>query len=195
MPDFSFEKELSRAEVKNRFNNGEFKMPTEPQKIVAFVFCLLVECDAKRIDFYGFINENFVKNKDISEYTNFANTVIVPFKNVIIDYFYSEEPQEEVEEEIIEEEIEPNIVNDIYSNLTVSLNEMLDNIALDRRIKSHDKENLTYIINNIIYSMKYKDMNIINAFISVLDILADKYVSIRLPLKDIKSELLNYYKD
>ena len=30
----------------------------EKSKIVAVVFCLLVECDAKRMDFYGFINYN-----------------------------------------------------------------------------------------------------------------------------------------
>ena len=35
--EFSFEKELSRAEVKNRFNNGVFKLPAEKDKIVAFV--------------------------------------------------------------------------------------------------------------------------------------------------------------
>ena len=43
--------------------------------------------------------------------------------------------------------------------------------------------------------MKYEDMNIINAFITVLDILADKYAVLRLPLKDIKSELMNYYSN
>lgn len=198
--DFSFDKELSRAEVKNRFNNGEFKMPTETHKIVAFVFCLLVECDAKRMDFYGFINENFASNKYVSEYGNFSNTVIVPFKNAIIAHFYSEETLEENEnqiEESFEEEqevvVEQQPKEDIFVSLKTILERMLDNIMLDRKIKSHDKENLTYMVNNIIYSMKYKDLNIVNAFIAVLDILADKYVSLRLPLKDIKTELLKYY--
>ena len=198
--EFSFEKELSRAEVKNRFYNGEFKLPPEREKIVAFVFCLLVECDAKRMDFFGFINENFQATKNMSEYSNFAQSVLVPFKDIIIEHFYNEnEEKEQNIEENIQNENEENEVNiirtDIFSSLKEILTNVLDNITIDRKIKQHDKENLNYIINNIIYSMKYEDMNIVNAFIAVLDILADKYAVLRLPLKDIKSELLNYYNN
>lgn len=195
--DFSFDKELSRAEVKNRFNNGEFKLPMERQKVVAFVFCLLVECDAKRMDFYGFINANFKPDRDVSEYANFAKTVLVPFKEIIIDEFLNkvqeDEPEKEQELEPNEEAESVNVVNDVFTNISQYLTTMQDNIMVDRRIKAGDKENLNYIIKNIIYSFKYKDMNILNAFISVLDILADKYAALRLPLKDIKSELLSYY--
>ena len=198
--DFSFEKELSRADVKNRFNNGEFKLPGEKEKVVAFVFCLLVECDAKRMDFYGFINENFKATNNSSEYVNFSKTVLIPFKNIIIDYFYKEEEPEEEQIPIKEEYIEPiqeetHIVNDIYFTLKDILTNMLDNITIDRKVKPQDKENLSYIVKNIIYSLKYKDLNITNAFIAVLDILADKYACLRLPLKDIKSELLKYYSE
>lgn len=196
--DFSFDKELSRAEVKNRFNNGEFKLPMEKNKIVAFVFCLLVECDAKRMDFYGFINSNFKADNNGSEYANFAKTILVPFKQIIIDEFLNKVEEENVEEQQIEETAESeeiNVVNDIFSKIGESLNCMQDNIAIDRRIKAGDKENLNYIIKNILYSFKYKDLNIVNAFVSVLDILADKYAALRLPLKDIKSDLLDYYNN
>ena len=53
--DYDFSREYHRAEVKNRLNNGVFTVPNMPNTLVAFVFCLLVECDAKRIDFYNFI--------------------------------------------------------------------------------------------------------------------------------------------
>ncbi len=195
--DFSFDKELSRAEVKNRFNNGEFKLPMEKSKVVAFVFCLLVECDAKRMDFYGFINSNFKSDNNGSEYANFARTILVPFKEIIIDEFLNKVEEDEPEkEEVVEPEKEEiSVVNDIFSKISEHLTEMQDNISIDRRIKSNDKENLNYIIKNTIYSFKYKDINILNAFISVLDILADKYAALRLPLKDIKSDLLEYYQN
>lgn len=194
--DFSFDKELSRAEVKNRFNNGEFKLPIEKSKIVAFVFCLLVECDAKRMDFYGFINANFKSDNNGSEYSKFAKTILVPFKEIIINEFLNKVEEIEEKPEMIEEDSQKiNVVNDIFANITEYLNAMLDNISIDRRIKTNEKENLNYIIKNIIYGFKYKDMNILNAFISVLDILADRYAALRLPLKDIKSELLNYYSN
>lgn len=191
--DFSFDKELSRAEVKNRFNNGEFRMPQDRSKIVAFVFCLLVECDAKRLDFFGFINENFQENKNGSEYVNFANTILIPFKKIILDEFYSqEEPQEEPAKENEEEQEEK--ADTIFEDLEAILEDMKNDVTVDRRIKSQDKENINYIITSIIYSMKYKDLNIVNGFITVLDILADKYSVLRLPLRDIKSRLFSYYK-
>lgn len=199
--EFSFEKELSRAEVKNRFNNGEFKLPPEREKIVAFVFCLLVECDAKRMDFFGFINENFSASKNMSEYSNFAQSVLVPFKDIIIEHFYNESEEVEDKEEVVIENLNDEqepvkiLKTNIYENLKEILTNLLDNITIDRKIKQHDKENLLYIVKNIIYSMKYEDMNVVNAFIAVLDILADKYAVLRLPLRDIKSELLNYYSN
>ncbi len=193
--DFSFEKELSRAEAKNRVNNGEFVFPNDRQKIVAFVFCLLVECDAKRMDFYGFINSNFKADKNGSEYANFAKTLLVPFKEIIIDEFLNQKEESSIEQkpqknENVEEKSE---IAKLFDRIKPHLEKIMNNIIMDRRIKSADKETYNFIIKNIMYSFKYEDLNIVNAFISVLDILADKVASFRLPLKDIKSELLIYY--
>lgn len=183
--DFSFDEELAKSLSRNKENNGVFVMPKEDNKKVAFVFCFLVECDAKRMDFFTFMRENFAAKDNKTDYENFAETVLVPFKDCIVNYFNNQSAEIEETEK----------AQDIYSILTEHLNTMLDNIILDRRIKSSEKENLEYIIKNIKYSMKYKDLNIVNAFISVLDILADKYACLRLPLKDVKSSLLNYYKN
>lgn len=190
LSNFNFENELKLAKADNKLNYGKFNMPTDKNKVVALVFCFLVECDAKRINFFDFIRENFAKTEKASDYVTFAEAMLVPFKNAILDYFFGEE---EVEEKPTETIPEKKVVNTIFTNLTTYLNQMLDNIVVERRIKSNDKETLNYIIKNIIYSMKYEDLNIVNAFITVLDILADKYACLRLPLKDIKSELMNYY--
>lgn len=97
MRDFDFSKELHRAELKNNLNNGSFAVPTDQQKLVAFVFCLLVEFDAKRMDFYTFINENFL-SKDRSEvYGKFARALLVPFRDIIASHFgLCDSPAEEV---------------------------------------------------------------------------------------------------
>ncbi len=84
---YDFLREYHRAEVKNGLNGGVFAVPTEPNKLVAFVFCLLVECDAKRIDFYSFINENFKGENKSEAYQNFAAKLLVPFKEIIASHF------------------------------------------------------------------------------------------------------------
>ena len=87
MTGFDFFKEYHRAEVKNPLNNGVFAPPQEPKKLVAFVFCLLVECDAKRIDFYTFINDNFRLESNSDAYQNFASMLLTPFKDIISLHF------------------------------------------------------------------------------------------------------------
>src|SRR5574344_1411732 len=87
MTGFDFSREYHRAEVKNGLNGGVFAVPAEREKVVAFVFCLLVECDAKRIDFYGFINENFSGSDRNDSYKTFANVLLMPFRDIISNHF------------------------------------------------------------------------------------------------------------
>lgn len=87
MTNFDFSREYHRAEVKNSLNGGNFAAPTEQEKLVAFVFCILVECDAKRLDFYNFINENFGRESKSNAYNNFASMLLVPFKEIIATHF------------------------------------------------------------------------------------------------------------
>ena len=96
MNGFDFSKELHRAEMKNSLNGGSFTAPQQPEKLVAFVFCLLVECDAKRIDFYTFINENFISKDRSDVYSKFANTLLLPFRDIISNHFgFSDFSQEQ----------------------------------------------------------------------------------------------------
>ena len=103
MNGFDFLREFHRAEMKNSLNGGSFSAPQQPEKLVAFVFCLLVECDAKRIDFYNFINENFISKDRSDVYTKFANTLLVPFRDIIAGHFglvdYSNEQFEKLEKD------------------------------------------------------------------------------------------------
>jgi hypothetical protein len=87
MIDFDFSREYHKAEVKNRINGGVFAVPTNPNTLVALVFCLLVECDAKRIDFYTFINENFGMSGKTEAYKNFSQKLLVPFRDAIAGHF------------------------------------------------------------------------------------------------------------
>ena len=87
MVGFDFTKEYHRAEVKNGLNGGLFAVPSDPNKLVAFVFCVLVECDAKRLDFYNFINDNFGTNGKSEAYKNFSSQLLVPFKEIISSHF------------------------------------------------------------------------------------------------------------
>ena len=87
MAGFDFSREYHKAEAKSSLNAGTFAVPTEDDKLVALVFCILVECDAQRLDFYTFINDNFAGSTKTEAYANFAKSLLVPFKNAIENHF------------------------------------------------------------------------------------------------------------
>lgn len=136
MVGFDFAREYHRAEVKNNLNGGTFAAPQEPEKLVSFVFCILVECDAKRLDFYNFINENFGKEGKSAAYNVFATTLLVPFKEIIANHFglsavsndaiesMTENYREDLKQmPIFEDENNKTIIEDhIYSNTNEDYN-------------------------------------------------------------------------
>lgn len=88
MSNFDFDREFIRAKIKFPTKPGYFKMPDEKYKILPMVFCLLVDIQKRRIDFPAFLKDYFsVQDGKISEYENFANEVIKPFRNAISDIF------------------------------------------------------------------------------------------------------------
>ena len=88
MANFNFEREFIRAKIKLPTKPGYFKMPDEKYKILPMVFCILVDISKHKIDFQSFLKDYFsVEDGKISEYENFANEVIKPFRNAISDMF------------------------------------------------------------------------------------------------------------
>lgn len=120
MNGYDFSRELHKAEMKNGLNGGSFAVPQNPDKLVAFVFCLLVECDAKRIDFYTFINENFISKDRSDVYSKFANTLLVPFRDTISSHFglsdYANEQYKQVEQNYKEDIMEQSPFANEYDN-------------------------------------------------------------------------------
>ncbi len=81
MVNFNFEKELTQATSKL----GQFIIPEETHRCIAFIFCLLNLLDDKKINFSQFLNKYFSTNDDgAGPYANFCNRVVKVFKNVIV---------------------------------------------------------------------------------------------------------------
>ena len=135
MVGFDFSREYHRAEVKNGLNGGRFQIPAEPDKLVAFVFCVLVECDAKRLDFYNFINDNFGKENKTDAYKNFAQTLLVPFKEIIADKFglggVSNQALSEMTEQYREDLKEEPIFEDDNNNNTFVEEQIKQNYMME----------------------------------------------------------------
>lgn len=155
---YDFMRELHRAEVKNGLNGGIFAVPAEESKLVAFVFCLLVECDSKRIDFYTFINENFRDASHTNSYQEFAQKLLVPFKNIISNRFgMLEENAGEVEEltNQYRNDLASEPIFENYNNQTNFENQNFANVNQ----QNFTGPNIQYQPNNIGYEFQQQNNN------------------------------------
>ena len=99
---FNKEREMGKAYVTD--NKGKFWviMPQEEPKILALVFCTLVDIDQKRIDFTDFVKRFFDNEEGLNCYTNFARTMLVPFRELLAEAFGLPKRYNKIEEPVQE---------------------------------------------------------------------------------------------
>ena len=209
--NFNFEKELRKAEIKNRFNGGLFKLPTGEREATALSFCLLVEFDAKRIDFYDFIKENFPTLDNKGDYKVFAEVVLTPLRDSVAKFFglskddnqaIIKELEQKAEQELLVEEVEEEPVEEVKTSKQILFEELLkiekhllEIIESDPRIKVSQKEDIMFILKAMIYANKYEDLKILNALLVSFEHLTKKVQSIRFVYDELKQIILNYYSN
>jgi len=87
LENFDYEKAKKTYLVKSPYlsaEKGEFVMPESSAELLAFVFNILVDIDAKRIDLTSFLDKYFyVDGSSYSAYAAFINSMIKPFRNTV----------------------------------------------------------------------------------------------------------------
>lgn len=115
LEQFNRDREFAKTFIQD--GHGEFicDMPKEEYKIIALVFCTLVDIDNKKIDFTDFVKRFFGKNE--TAFVEFINTMVVPFRNLIAEAFgYSSDLSSEEDKEEIEDSLENKENNDSEEN-------------------------------------------------------------------------------
>lgn len=173
LKNFNYEKEFGRAKVKLPTKKGTFKIPEDKTILIPMVFCMLVEIQENKIDFKQFLADYFDgDDEDVSQFENFAQSVIVPFKNAIAYLFDIEgqnkfKPQEEKKEPLIEAKKEPIITDkqaEFFTDVLNICDEILDNLEYIR-VKPELEEDLKYLIGSLKHSVESKNLRNTNAFI------------------------------
>ena len=86
--NFDFEREFSRAQLRSASHTTKLVLPTEKEKLLPFVFCLLYNLDNNSINFDTFLREFYrSENGHGEEFASFANAVVVPFRDFIAQHF------------------------------------------------------------------------------------------------------------
>ena len=89
LTNFDFEREFSRAKLKTAQEGSGFAVPQAKEKLLPFVFCVLVNINNNTLDLDTFISEYFPSenNDHAEEFKRFAEELILPFRDIIAGYF------------------------------------------------------------------------------------------------------------
>lgn len=201
LSDFKFKEEFENAKTPNKVNGGYFAVPEEDEKIVALVFCILLEVDNQKMNLQNFVNDYFYSPEGYNiSYSNFSLSVLVPFKNAVLNLLGCnedgtpiKEEEEEVEPEEEETEEEPNHKQKIlFANLKMSLNELLS-VIIKSKISYEEKEELKIIINALFEAIEMESLIIINALVIPLEHMIGKNKQVKFYYNDFKECLVQFY--
>ncbi len=201
LSDFKFKEEFENAKTPNKVNGGYFAVPEQDEKIVALVFCILLEVDNQKMNLQNFVNDYFYSPEGYNiSYSNFSLSVLVPFKNAVLNLLGCnedgtpiKEEEEEVEPEEEEIEEEPNHKQKIlFANLRMSLNELLS-VIVKSKISYEEKEELKIIINALFEAIEMESLIIINALVIPLEHMIGKNKQVKFYYNDFKECLVQFY--
>lgn len=85
LEQFNRDREFSKAFIQDGHGEFMFVLPEEEYKIIALVFCTLVDIDAKKIDFIDFVKRFF--GREENPFKSFIDNMIVPFRDLIAEAF------------------------------------------------------------------------------------------------------------
>lgn len=214
MTNFNFRTELLNAKVDNKVNGGYFVLPSDERKIIALVFCLLLEVDKGKMNLQSFVNENFYSTEGYNiSYSNFAINVLVPFKNSFLNILQITEDGEPIK--MFNEEVNTNqIVMDgigeeqvsptdtkatapnnkiLYANLMSALNQLYSAVTKEPRLKDNTRQEVVIVIKGIYEAIKLENIKIINALVIPLEHLIGSVKPLRAHYQDFKECLVKFY--
>lgn len=171
--------------VKNKYlsgDKGEFVLPGTSRELLAFIFNLLVDMDAKRIDFSAFIKKYFFEDGSFSGgYSAFINAMIKPFKNSVKILMESviegklqdpvealtEEENKRAKEKLEKEERERKDKEILSKKHGESVKKVREILLLDKtkiknyKIKPEEKERLTLVVDMLANTVESEDKDAI----------------------------------
>ncbi len=217
MKNFNFDREFNRAKVKLPTKDGYFIMPESKAIVLPLVFCILVDIRDKKLNFHEFL-KNYFTSENISEFENFAQTLIVPFKNAMMYCFDIDENQSETvkklgddednQEQNDEEQLQPtkeefNVEDEVAnqkidwftSGVDIVVKQMFEELKADKKVNADLKSDALYLLNAILNCCEKKDTNNLSAYIVAVAYVFKPIKSLKFLTKELKAKLIEFYQD
>lgn len=163
MINFNFDREWKVATSKI----GVMLPPEEPHKFVAFVFSVLNCMDDKKISASELLSRYFTKSE--SPYYDFCETLIVRFKNLIVNKILN---QNDDGVQIKRKSIIDNFDKDVLSRLAFLVKDLKEYIQGLKKLKKSriTKGELLEIVSALYEAIKNQDVRYIKSFIIAIKV-------------------------
>ena len=204
MKNFKFSTVLQDCSASNPNNAGHFVMPADAKSIVALVTCLLLEVDKQSINLQKFVTENFYNADGYNiSYNNFALTILVPYRDAVMELLKVNDPEGKVVEADAEQlnfmqepESTPEADNNtklLFANLLMSISELQNAINEDVKIKFSEKEELLIVLRALTRAVKLEELLLINALLVPLEHEVPKHKKLKPIYDNIKIHIADIY--
>ena len=181
LEQFNRDREFAKTFVQDGQGDFVCLMPSEEYKVIALVFCTLVDIENKKIDFVDFIKRFF--GREENPFKAFLDTMIVPFKKLIEEAFnYSEnnendEHLKDQDDEFYADDDNQQFDEKVYDNVQKIAVQILSELQFSRQ--DNDTQNAMTICKAIVKTAKMRDMEVT--------------FSLAIALKSIKVKHIKFY--
>lgn len=181
LEQFNRDREFAKTFVQDGQGDFVCLMPSEEYKVIALVFCTLVDIENKKIDFVDFIKRFF--GREENPFKAFLDTMIVPFKKLIEEAFnYSEnnendEHLKDQDDEFYADADNQQFDEKVYDNVQKIAVQILSELQFSRQ--DNDTQNAVTICKAIVKTAKMRDMEVT--------------FSLAIALKSIKVKHIKFY--
>ena len=162
LEQFNRDREFAKTFVQDGQGDFVCLMPSEEYKVIALVFCTLVDIENKKIDFVDFIKRFF--GREENPFKAFLDTMIVPFKKLIEEAFnYSEinendQHLKDQDDEFYADDDNQQVDEKVYENVQKIAVQILSELQFSRQ--DNDTQNAMTICKAIVKTAKMHDMEV-----------------------------------
>ena len=182
LEQFNRDREFAKTFVQDGQGDFVCLMPSEEYKVIALVFCTLVDIENKKIDFVDFIKRFF--GREENPFKAFLDTMIVPFKKLIEEAFsYAENDKDEDhhDDEDDEDEDDDKADEEVYEDVQKIAVQILSGLQFSRQ--DNDTQNAITICKAIVKTAKMHDMEV--TFSLAIALKSTKVKQIKFYVKEI----------
>ncbi len=182
LEQFNRDREFAKTFVQDGQGDFVCLMPSEEYKVIALVFCTLVDIENKKIDFVDFIKRFF--GREENPFKAFLDTMIVPFKKLIEEAFsYAENDKDEDhhDDEDDEDEDDDKADEEVYEDVQKIAVQILSELQFSRQ--DNDTQNAITICKAIVKTAKMHDMEV--TFSLAIALKSTKVKQIKFYVKEI----------